>query len=426
MYTLFGLFGFLLAVATAEKYAMVLSTDNDWETYYISSESCRVYDTLVKGGIKPENIILLTRTDVVKKQENPFPGMVFTDPAPDTSGDWAQYGCFDHIDYSGKDVNKEIILGIISGDVDAVAKATGKENPKVLSAGPEDTVFTYFIGNGGAGYISIGIDMLSSKELSDAIKSAYDKKLYGKWVWFMEACFAGSMFYSVSEDWNVYAMTASDTHHMSYMNWCPPYDVVAEKSFGTCLAGLWDNLFLEYLQQHPTTTIGELYKDVKAAIKPKTDQNVYECGDLSFKDLPLSDFVGVIPASYSTRKVGIGSIVSVDAVPRHLAMWEVIRADKNELKNAMNEYERIVKAEAKKEVEVMRLGVALMNEKGAAVAMRVSAESYSIDCVRDLSLGLVKNCGHSIPMNEKTMNLLRSICLPGLSTPEVNWSDICM
>jgi len=29
-------------------------------------------------------------------------------------------------------------------------------------------------------------------------------------------------------------------------------------------------------------------------------------------------------------------------------------------------------------------------------------------------------------MSEKTMNLLRSICLPGLSTPEVNWSDICM
>ena len=72
MYTLFGLFGFLLAVATAEKYAMVLSTDNDWETYYISSESCRVYDTLVKGASTPENHSFLTRPDVVRKQENPF------------------------------------------------------------------------------------------------------------------------------------------------------------------------------------------------------------------------------------------------------------------------------------------------------------------------------------------------------------------
>ena len=160
-------------------------------------------------------------------------------------------------------------------------------------------------------------------------------------------------------------------------------------------------------------------------MKKDSDQNVSEFGDKSFRDLPLSDFFGAMPASRHGKRES-KSIVSVDAVPRHLAMWEVIRADKNELKNAMNEYERIVKAEAKKEVEVMRLGVALMNEKSAAIAMKNGAESYSIDCVRDLSLGLVKKCGHSIPMSEKTMNLLRSICLPGLSTPEVNWSDICM
>ena len=37
-------------------------------------------------------------TDLNAK-ENPFPGKIFTDSADNTDGDWAQYGCFDHIDY---------------------------------------------------------------------------------------------------------------------------------------------------------------------------------------------------------------------------------------------------------------------------------------------------------------------------------------
>ena len=171
--------------------------------------------------------------------------------------------------------------------------------------------------------------------------------------------------------------------------------------------------------------IGELVDAVKEEVKKESDQNVSEFGDMSFRDLPLSDFFGELPASRVAKR-DVESIVSVDAVPRHLAKWEAIRADKSELASAMNAYERIVKEEAKKEVEVMRLGVSLMNEKAADVAMKNSVESYSIDCVRELSLGLHDKCGHSLPLGESISNLLRSICLPGLNVPEVDWNDICL
>ena len=96
------------------------------------------------------------------------------------------------------------------------------------------------------------------------------------------------------------------------------------------------------------------------------------------------------------------------------------------MKSALSAYEKIVMDEAKKEVEVMRLGVSLMNEKAADSAMKSVAESYSIDCVRELSHSLVEKCGHSYPLNEKTMNMLKNICLPGLSVPNVDFSEICM
>ena len=82
--------------------------------------------------------------------------------------------------------------------------------------------------------------------------------------------------------------------------------------------------------------------------------------------------------------------------------------------------------DAKKEIEVMRLGVSLMNEKAVDIAMKTPAESYSASCVRELSISLHEKCGHSFPFSESITNILRSICLPGLSVPNVDWNDICL
>ena len=107
-------------------------------------------------------------------------------------------------------------------------------------------------------------------------------------------------------------------------------------------------------------------------------------------------------------------------------MWKAIRADKNDLASALKEYQEIKFNEAKREVEVMRLGRMLMNEKAADKALKAPAETYNPDCVRDLSILLVKKCGHSMPFPSSTNNMLRNICLPGLSVPNVDFNDICM
>ena len=120
------------------------------------------------------------------------------------------------------------------------------------------------------------------------------------------------------------------------------------------------------------------------------------------------------------KKTSSASTVSLDQVPLHLAKWRAIRADKSESAVALAEYEKLAFESAKREVEVMRLGAALMNEKAADKALRTPSESYSASCVRELSIALHEKCGHSFPFSETTSNLLRNICLPGLSVPNVN------
>ena len=388
-----------------------------------------MYTDLIRAGIKPENIIYMTYTSDVTSKANPYPGMIFTDPADNTDGDWAKYGCFEHVDYTDDDINEKVFLAILSGDAETVAKETGKENPKVLSAGPDDTVFTYFIDHGDYDDICVGYDNVSSKELMKALKEAHKKQLYGKWVWFMEACHSGSMFPKLPTDINIYVMTSSDAHHNAYMSNCPPEDYIGKEHLSTCMAGLWDNLYLDYLEQNPDCTIGEIFDSVKASVAEESDQNVSEFGDLTFRDLKVAEFFGKLPSS-SLRKSVMNkkseSNVPVSDVPLHLAKWAAIRADDKNKESALKAYENELIAEAKREVELMRLGSALMNEKAANNAMNVASEAYSVDCVRELSMMLVKKCGHKMPFSAKQNNMLRNICLPGLSVPNVNWDDICM
>ena len=427
MRTTFMILALVAAIAAAEKYAMVFGTKDGWGNYSIASEPCRVYSDLILAGIKPENILLMTYDSQLNAEKNPFKGMIFTDPADNTDGDWAKYGCFEHMDYTGKDINPEVFLAILSGDAAKVTELTGKENPKVLAATEEDTVFTYFIDHGNDGIIAVGDGVVTDKQLIAAFETAKNKKLYGKWLFYMEACHSGSMFENLPADWNLYVMTSSDAHHNAKMSNCPPNDYIEDKHFGCCLSGLWDNSWTSYLEANPKTTVGDLFDAVKEDVAKTSEQTVCEWGDMKFRDMKVADFFGEIPARrFRAPKAAKGTQVPLDQVPLHLAKWNAIRADKYEAKKAMAEYEKLAFEAAKREVEVMRLGAALMNEKAADKALKTSATAYSASCVRDLGIALSEKCGHEFPFSEATNNMLRNICQPGLTMPNVDWSAICM
>ena len=390
---------------------------------------CRVYTDLVRGGIKPENIIYMTYTTDLTSSQNPYPGKIFTEPADNLDGDWAQYGCFDHVDYTSTEISAKVFAAILKGDAETVKQLTDKENPKVLSAGPEDTLFTYFIDHGNTDLIQIGHEYANSEALLRLIQTAHDNQLYGKWVWFMETCHSGSMFTKLPSNLNVYVMTSADAENNAAMTHCPPDDIVAGTALDTCLGGLWDNIFLDYVEQHPDCTIGELFDAVKASVAQSSQQNVSEFGDLSFRDSKVAEFFGELPVkAAATAAKAANSAESVDTseVPLHLAKWRAIRAEESGKSEALLVLQREVALLAKQEVEVMRLGRALMSEKAADKAMKQPAGAFAVDCVRELSRMLVERCGQKVPFAEKENNMLRNICLPGLRIPTVDWDEICM
>ena len=416
----------VLSVALADRHAIIIAPRYYWDDYGVQSESCRMYKDLVAGGVNPDNIILMSTEKISNHKQNPFPGELFTDDSPKAPGKDYSKGCVEHIDYESEDMSGAVMLAIMRGDVEELKKLTKKENPRALHSTAEDNIMLYFTSHGGPGEILVGNTRVSEKDLISTIQYMHDNKMYKNFLFLMEACYSGSMFGNMPKGLNVYAITAADYRHPSYESHCPPNDVVDGKSLNTCLSCLWDNAMEWFMEGGTSHTLDELFEHTYDKVLDHSTQNVSHFGDLEeMGKMTLADFMGEIPAGRFNSIKDSSDKVAKSDVPRHLAMWRAIRADKNELKNALADYESIVMTEAKKEVEVMRLGVALMNEKAADSAMKASAESYSIDCVRELSHSLVEKCGHSYPLNEKSMNMLKNICLPGVSVPNVDFSEIC-
>ena len=417
----------VLSVALADRHAIIIAPRANWPDYGVQSESCRMYKDLVAGGMNPDNIILMSTEKVSTHKQNPFPGELFTDDSPKAPGKDYSKGCVEHIDYESEDMTGDVMLAIMRGDVEELKKLTKKENPRVLHTTAEDNIMIYFTSHGGYGEILVGNTYVKEKELISTIQYMHDNKMYKHFLFLMEACYSGSMFGNMPKGLNVYAITAADYRHPSYESHCPPDDVVDGKSLNTCLSCLWDNAMEWFMEGGSSNTLDELFDHTYNKVLDHSTQNVSHFGDIEeMGKMTIADFMGEIPAGRFNSLKDSGDKIAKSDVPRHLAMWRAIRANKNELKSALSAYEKIVMDEAKKEVEVMRLGVSLMNEKAADSAMKSVAESYSIDCVRELSHSLVEKCGHSYPLNEKTMNMLKNICLPGLSVPNVDFSEICM
>ena len=74
----------------------------------------------------------------------------------------------------------------------------------------------------------------------------YENKMYDQMVIYIEACESGSMFEGIlTENLNIYAVTAANSTESSWGTYCYPNDVVNGKHLGTCLGDTFSISWLE-------------------------------------------------------------------------------------------------------------------------------------------------------------------------------------
>ncbi|GBN35077.1 Legumain, partial [Araneus ventricosus] len=126
---------------------------------------------------------------------------------------------------------------------------------------------------------------LTARQLNKTIEYMHEKKMYGKLVFYIEACESGSMFHNIlPSNINVYATTAANRHESSYACY---YDEKRDTYLGDFYSVNWmEDSDKEVLTQE---TLNQQYKIVKTETNKS---HVQEFGDLKIAKLHVSEFQG--------------------------------------------------------------------------------------------------------------------------------------
>jgi legumain len=281
-----ALLPFVLALAHAANWAVIMAGSSGYSNYRHQADACHAYQVVLKNGIPESNIILMMYDDVANARENPFPGQVFNKPTKAGEPGVDVYkGC--KTDYTGKDVNQDTFLGVLTGD-------SNKAGGKVLKSTAQDKVFVNFVDHGGTGSIAMPDGkLLHAKDLLKGLQTMYDKKMYQKLVFYLEACESGSMFENIlPKNISIFATTAANAKESSWGTYCPPYDKVDGKELHTCLGDLYSVNWMEdsdKASEQASETLSAQYDLVK---KETNKSHVQEYGDMSFVSEKIHDYQG--------------------------------------------------------------------------------------------------------------------------------------
>lgn len=223
--------------------------------------------------------------DVPNAPENPYPGKLYNHPG-NFSID-VNEGCVK--DYTGAQVTVTHFLNVIEGNA---LSMIGIGSGRVLKSGPNDHVFIYFVDHGGPGVLSFPTTYLYSHQLVEAFSKMKSKGMYNKLVFYLEACYSGSMFEDILEpSLNVYAVTAANATESSWGAYCPPNDYVDGIELDVCLGDLFSINWLQNTDNSDLSmvTLEQQYETVEVLTNLS---HVEKFGNLTIDNESLSEFLG--------------------------------------------------------------------------------------------------------------------------------------
>ncbi|KAK9229933.1 hypothetical protein WN944_022899 [Citrus x changshan-huyou] len=280
------------STTTGTRWVVLVAGSNYYENYRHQADVCHAYQILKNGGLKDENIIVFMYDDIAFNVQNPRPGIIINKPyGPDVYNGVPK-------DYTGENCTANNFLAVILGNRTALTGGSGK----VVNSGPNDYIFIYYADHGSAGTVAMPTgDDLYAKDLIEVLKKKHEAKSYKSMVFYLEACESGSMFDGLlTEDMNIYAVTASTPAESSYAMYCPGHYPSPEDDFETCLGDLFSISWIEDSEKHDLQK--ETLQQQHGVVRRRTlvdyldfSSHVMQYGNKELNKAPIFTYIGTNP-----------------------------------------------------------------------------------------------------------------------------------
>jgi legumain len=402
----------LAAAAQAANWGVIVAGSNGYGNYRHQSDACHAVNILLGNGVPASNIINMVYDDIANSRSNPYPGKIFNKPTPKgTPGVDVYAKC--QKDYTGQSTTAKAFLNVLTG-----TPQPGVGNGKVLNSTSNDNVFVYFTDHGGVGIIAFPVGpYLGVNDLNNALNTMYNKKMYNKLVFYLEACESGSMFEGVlSPTKKIYATTAANAHESSYGFYCPPQDQVDGKSIGSCLGDEYSVAFLEDTDTTGTSqSLATQYKTVKDRTKMS---HVMQYGEQTFTADAISNWFGKkAEARVAAAANGANDAGRVDSrdIPMHLAYYNYLRADKNDLATSHElAAQLIAEVEGRVKADNMFLSLVKANVNDVSLFSAPAAAGVCGQCCDTVNNAVFEMCGGYTDYSFRYARVVHNLCMNGV------------
>ena len=280
------------AAAGGAEHAVIIAGSHGYANYRHHADVCHAFDILSKGGVDPENIVIMLYDDVANDPLNPFPGRLFNAPSDSAQPGIDVYqNC--QKDYTGGDVTASHFLSVLAGNRSGVP--AGK---KVLNSTSADRVFVNFVDHGGVGLLAMPTGpFLYQDELIRTLRDMHKRERYKELVFYVEACESGSVFDTLPNNLSIYVTTAADPTESSWGTYCPPNDQVffngRTASIGSCLGDLYSVNWMQNADAVHTKSEEETLEQQYRIVQKKTNlSHVQQYGTLSIANESIGRYEG--------------------------------------------------------------------------------------------------------------------------------------
>lgn len=292
-------------------WVVLIAGSSGWGNYRHQSSVYKAYQLAHQAGIPDEHIITFFEDDIANNRQNPFPGKVFNELYQSGGQNIDVYEGVVK-DYISKDASVKNLVNVLSGNPTAAGSG------KTLQSTENDNVFIFYDDHGNSGIIAMPTEELfHDYDLTTVLDAMTSKKMFKKLIFFMSACYSGSMFYKQKLPENVYVATSAPTSASSYA-------CLEDPKLNTYVTSCWPHGWIKSIDNNgQNVDFGTIFEDSYNYATKESPTSPCQYGDLSLKNMTWAAFMSGSDAASRKKKMDL--LKDETAVPQFLVAYTLAK-----------------------------------------------------------------------------------------------------
>jgi len=355
-------------------WVVLIAGSTGWGNYRHQSSVYKAYQLAHQAGIPDDRIITFFQDDIANNTQNPFPGKVYNELYVEGGKNVDVYEGVVK-DYIAEEATVKNLINVLSGN------PTTSGSGKILKSTEKDNVFVFYDDHGNTGIIAMPTDELfHDYDLKTVLDAMTSKKMFKRLIFFMSACYSGSMWYKQNLPENVYVATSAPTSSSSYA-------CLEDPKLRTYVTSCWPHGWISSIDTHGMDTdFGTIFEDSYNYAAAQSPTTPCQYGDLSLKDLT---FLGFMKNNKDASRVKGKIVAEKDntAVPQYLVPYTLAKNNYEREPSAANYATFKAESEIKLRVDTLVSEIVQQSLPNKFLDMRVcqtcdeSCDCYS-SCIR--------------------------------------------